>query len=443
METKPTYREVNEDIAEKITKTGPLYYVVFVIVLLSTAGFYFLPWVYQIYTGQGVTGLNSPNYWGIYIVNFIFWIGIAHAGTLISAMLYITETSWRRTIHRSAETMTAFSLVIAVSFIMVHMGRVWNFYWVFPYPNQRAIWVNFQSPLIFDVFAINTYLLCSFVFLYFGMIPDLASMGGTVTGWRGKLYKTLSLGWRGTASEWKIRDNAYMFFSALIMPLVVSVHSVVSWDFAFSIVPGLGKTIFAPYFVTGALYSGFAGVVLLISILRKIFNMGKYITKKHYDSIGKMILILSLIWTYLTILENITGLIFDSSFETEHLKYRFLTPGFSHVFIIMMVFNAIIPLALIFRRVRVNVTAQIIISLLIVIGMWLERYIIITTSLPRKFLPFAWHDYYPGWVELSITIGSFFLLASFFMIFMKIFPIMSVVEAKEDIGLPIKGVRWP
>lgn len=436
-----SYKEINEDAVRIITKTGPAYYVILIAVSLCALSLYLLPWIYQIYTGQGVTGLNSPSYWGIYIIDFIFWIGVAHAGTLISSMLYITKTPWRRTIHRSAETMTVFSLIIAVSFILIHMGRVWNFYWVFPYPNQRTIWTSFQSPLMFDVFAISTYLVCSLMFLYFGMIPDLTSIKGTVKGWRRTLYTTLSLGWRGTDMEWNIRDKAYLLFSAFMMPLVVSVHSIVSWDFALGPIPGLNKTIFAPYFVVGALYSGFAGVVLLVSLLRRLYHIEKYITEIHYDRLGLMLLILSLVWSYHTALENATGLLMDSSFEMEHLKYRFLTPRFSSMFILMIFANTVIPLSLISRKVRRSVTGQFFISLFIIAGMWIERYILITTSQPRKYLPYAWHDYYPSWVEISITAGSFFLFVSFFMVFMKIFPILSVVEAKEDIGLPVRDIK--
>lgn len=438
MKLSLTYKEVNEDVLRIITKTGSAYYIIFGIVSLLALSLYFLPWIYQIYTGQGVTGLNNPSYWGLYIVNFIFWIGVAHAGTLISAMLYITETPWRRAVHRSAETMTLFALILAVSFIFIHMGRVWNSYWVFPYPNQRKIWISFQSPLIFDVFAISTYFVSSLIFLYYGMIPDLASIRHRVNGWRGRLYDSIYLGWRGTDEEWYIRRKAYVFFSVLIMPLVVSVHSVVSWDFALGIIPGLHKTIFAPYFVVGALYSGFAGVVLLVSILRWVFHTEKYITERHYDRIGIMLLALSLVWSYLTALEITAGLDSEISFDIEHMKYKLLTPRFAYPFTLMIFANTILPLALIVKRVRISITGQFILSLFILIGMWIERFLIIATALPRKYLPYAWHDYSPSWVEISITAGSFFLFISFFMIFMKVFPVISVSEVKEDIGLPME-----
>lgn len=431
-----TYKEVNDDVINAMTSTGPLYYFVLAGMFILTLLLFLLPWIYQIKTGQGVTGLNNPSYWGLYLVNFVFWVGVAHAGTLISAMLYITHTPWRRSVHRSAETMTFFALIISVSFIMIHMGRVWNFYWVLPYPNQRTIWTNFISPLMFDVFAISTYFLSSLIFLYFGLIPDIAAIRHRATGWRRKLYEALSLGWRGTEREWYIRDKAYMLFSVLIMPLVVSVHSVVSWDFALGIVPGLHKTAFAPYFVTGALYSGFAGVVLLISILRRVQHSAKYITERHYDRIGIMLLVLSLMWSYLTILEIVMGLTSGSSYELEHLKYKLLNPRFSNLFALMIFSNTILPLSLAVRKIRTSITCQFIISIFILTGMWLERFLIFSTALPRKFLPYAWHDYHPGWVEIAITAGSFCLFIFMFMIFMKIFPVISITEVKEEIGMP-------
>lgn len=430
-----TFKEINDDVVNAITRTGPRYYAVLAIVLILTILLFFLPWIYQIKTGQGVTGLNNPSYWGVYLVNFVFWIGVAHAGTLISAMLYITHTPWRRSVHRSAEAMTFFALIISVTFIMVHMGRVWNFYWVLPYPNQRTIWTNFISPLTFDVFAVGTYFLSSLIFLYFGLIPDIAAMRHRVSGWRKSVYETLSLGWRGTDREWHVRDKAYMLFSVLIMPLVVSVHSVVSWDFALGIVPGFHKTIFAPYFVTGALFSGFAGVVLLISVIRRMQKLGKYITDKHYDRIGVMLLVLSLLWSYLTILEIAMGFTSHSSFEVEHLRYKLFDHRLSGLTVLMIFSNSILPLSLSIRKIRLSTTCQCIISIFILTGMWLERFLIFGASLPRKFLPYAWHDYHPGWVEIAITAGSFFLFILMFMIFMKVFPVISITEVKEERGL--------
>ena len=433
------YREVNEDLLSVITQTGPGYYVTLAVCAVLAVLLYFLPWGYQIFTGQGVTGLNVPVFWGIYLVNFVFWVGIAHAGTLISAMLYITETPWRRAVARSAETMTAFSLILVALYVFIHMGRPWNFYWSFPYPNTRFLWTSFQSPLMFDVFAIGTYFTSSIVFLYFGMIPDFASLKHGATGWRKSLYTTLSLGWGGTDREWKTQGRASMFFSSFIMPLVVSVHSIVSWDFALSLVPGYTKTVFAPYFVTGALLSGFAGVVLMVTIVRRSFPvLKKYITGYHYDRIGLMLLVLSLTWSYLTTMEVATGLFADTSEEMEHLKYKLATWPSNYLFALMIFSNSVLPLVLILRRVRRSVGAMFVICAFVLMGMWLERFLIVPNSLSRKFLPFMWHDYAPTWVEASITIGSLLFFVSMFMVSLKVFPVIAVFEAKEDQGIPLK-----
>ncbi len=434
-----SYREVNEDILRFMTQTGPGYYIVLGALFLLTILLYALPWAYQIYTGQGVTGLNVPVFWGVYLVNFIFWVGVAHAGTLISAMLYITETPWRRAIARGAETMTLFALVIVTFFVFIHMGRPWNFYWSFPYPNTRQLWTSFQSPLMFDVFAIGTYFTSSVIFLYFGMIPDLASLRQSSTGWRKSLYKVMSLGWRGTDRQWHMHGKACMFFSSFIMPLVVSVHSIVSWDFALSIVPGYSKTVFAPYFVTGALLSGFAGVLLMLTVIRWFFPvMKKYVTAYHFDRIGIIILVLALTWSYCTFLEVVTGLYANTSQELEHLKFKLLTPPYSYLFVLMIFSNTLVPFSLMIRKVRSSEISMFFICIFVLIGMWLERYLIVPNSLSRKFLPWMWHDYFPSWVEVSITVGAVCFFIFMFMVFIKIFPVVSLFEVKEDAGIPMK-----
>ncbi len=439
MANKITYREINQDIIGFMTNTGIWYYIVLGFMALGALALFFAPWAYQIYTGQGVTGLNVPIFWGVYLVNFVFWVGVAHAGTLISAMLFITKTPWRRSIARGAETMTFFALILVTLFIFIHMGRPWNFYWSFPYPNQRLLWTNFQSPLMFDVFAIGTYFTSSAIFLYFGMIPDLAALKHHTTGWRKWLYTTLSLGWRGTDRQWHVQGKATMFFSSFIMPLVVSVHSIVSWDFALSVVPGYSKTIFAPYFVTGALLSGFAGVVLMLTLLRWFFPfVRKYVTEYHYDSIGKMILLLSLVWSYCTIMEILTGLYANTSEEMESLKYKILTDPYMQLFALMMFSNTILPLVLMIKKVRITPVIMFFICIFVMVGMWLERYLIIPNALSRKFLPWMWYDYFPSWVELSITAGAFMFFIAMFMASIKIFPVFSLFELKEDAGIPME-----
>ena len=431
-------REINEDLLSIMTKTGPGYYVLVAVCGILAITLFWLPWAYQIYYGQGVTGLNMPVPWGAYLVNFVFWVGIAHAGTLISAMLYITHTPWRRAIARGAETMTLFALILVTLSVFVHMGRPWNFYWNFPYPNTRQLWPSFQSPLMFDVFAIGTYFTSSVVFLYFGMIPDFASLKHSSTGWRKDLYTALSLGWTGTDREWHVQGRATMFFSSFIMPLVVSVHSIVSWDFALSIVPGYNKTVFAPYFVTGALLSGFAGVIVMLTVMRRAYPvLKKYVTEYHYDRIGQMVLALSLVWSYCTLMEVLTGIYADTSLEKEHLIYKILTSPSMELFALMIFCNTFIPLVLIWRRVRKSAALMFLVSLFVLLGMWLERFLIIPNSLSRKFLPYFWHDYHMSWVEVSITFGAILGFITLFMISIKIFPILSAFEVKEDVGLPV------
>lgn len=439
MDRSITYKEASEDISGIITRTGWKYYAILTLMAVSGVSFLFLPWAYQIYAGQGVTGLNAPIFWGLYLVNFIYWVGIAHAGTLISAMLYITQTPWRRAIARGAETMTFFALFLVTLFIFIHMGRPWNFYWTMPYPTQREIWTSFTSPITFDVFAIGTYTTSSIVFLFFGMIPDLASLSHTATGWRKRVYKFLSFGWRGTDRQWHIQAKASMFFAAFIMPLVVSVHSVVSWDFALSVVPGYAKTIFAPYFVTGALLSGFAGVLLMLSIMREAYPViKKYVTAYHYDRVTVFVVGLSLLWSYLTLMEVMTGLYANTSQEIEHLKYKLAVSPFSYLFALMIFSNSVLPLLYIVKRLRSSVFGRFIMPIFILIGMWLERFLIVPNSLSRKFLPWMWQDYSPTWVEVSITAGAFFFFISMFMVFIKVFPIIAIFEVKEDIGIPTR-----
>lgn len=438
MNKEISYKEVNDDVVRTMTKTGKWYYIALVLAAGGFGAFWLLPWAYQIFTGQGVTGLNNPNFWGIYLTNFVFWIGISHSGTLLSAILFITKTPWRRTIYRSAEAMTFFSVMTAAVFVFVHMGRPWNFYWTMPYPNFRQLWLNFQSPLMFDVFAISTYATSSVIFLYFGSIPDLAAVRDRVTGWRKEVYTLLSLGWRGTDAEWHWLFKAYTFFAVFIIPLAVSVHSIVSWDFALSKVPGLSKTIFAPYFVVGAIYSGSAGIVTLMLIYRKALNLEKYITMRHIDRLCLLLLVMSLLWSYINVMEVFTGWYANTSYENETMIYRMLKAPYSFPFWLMIATNTVLPLLFIFRKSRNSVIIALIVSIGINVGMWLERFLILTTSLPRKFLPFAWHGYSPSWVELSVTLGSFCFFVMLFLLFVKLWPSVSIYEVKEDIGIPMK-----
>jgi molybdopterin-containing oxidoreductase family membrane subunit len=300
-ETHPavdSYGSVNRDVLKLLSPWGRTYKIVFAFVLAVLAAGLFA-FGFMVYTGMGVAGLTSPVGWGVFITNFVFWVGIAHSGTLISAVLYLFRARWRQSIYRVAEAMTVFAVMTAGLFPIIHIGRPWIFYYLIPYPNQRFLWPNFRGPLLWDVFAVGTYFTVSATFFVIGMIPDIAAARDAATvPWRKKLYTILSFGWRGTHNEWKHFNRAYLYLAALATPLVLSVHSVVSWDFAVSIVPGWHTTIFAPYFVAGAIFSGLAMVMTIVIPIRKIFGLEAYFTERHFDAMCKMVLLTGMIVFY-------------------------------------------------------------------------------------------------------------------------------------------------
>lgn len=434
----PTYEEVNRDVLRSMLETGPKYWWLLGTTMTIAVVCFFLPWAYQWHVGIGAAGMNRSAVWGTYLSNFIFWIGLSHSGTLLSAVLHITQSSWRKAIYRSAEAMTLFSLMTAAFFVMVHLGRVWFVHWSVPIPNEMELWPNFRSPLLFDVMAITTYLTASSIFIYMGSVPDFAAVRDSSTGLRRRLYTIFSFGWRGTDKEWYTLGWAYTFFAVFVIPLAVSVHSIVSWDFALSIVPGLHQTVFAPYFVCGAIYSGTAGIVTVMYLLRKYMNFERYIQADHFDKLGKLLVVLSLIWTYINIMEVFTGWYSGSSYEYEFLKFR-LTGFYAPMYWMMILFCAFVPLLMLSKKIRTNFKQMLVISLLINIGMLSERFIIVATSLPRKFLPDAFGFYFPSLVELSITLGSFAIFATLFLIFIKWVPSVSIYEVKETLQ-PLRRV---
>ncbi len=431
------FADVNDDVVRSLVVTGRNYYITLGISIFVMLACFFLPWFYQLYYGIGAAGMNSPTVWGTYLASFIFWIGLSHSGTLLSCVLHITNSEWRKAMYRSAEAMTFFSLIVAITMVMVHLGRPWFIHWAAPYPNQMELWPNFRSPLLFDVMAITTYLTGSGIFIYMGSIPDFAAVRDRTSGWRHHLYVLLSLGWRGTDREWHRLGWAYTFLAVLIIPLAVSVHSIVSWDFALSIVPGLHQTIFAPYFVVGAIYSGTAGIVTVMFVLRKYMNFEHYITKLHFDNLGKLLLLLSLLWSYINILELFTGWFSGTSTEYEQLKYK-LFGFYAPLYWEMILFCAVAPLLLISKKFRTSFMAMLILSLVINIGMYTERFLIIATTLSRQYLPGSWGVYVPSLVEISILVGSVAMFVTLFLLFVKIFPSVSIYEVKETMDAPKK-----
>ncbi len=385
---------------------------------------------YQMYTDMSVTGLDRPVMWGFYIVNFVFWIGLSHSGTMVSAILRLCQANWRRPILRAAETMTVFTVAVGGLFPLIHLGRNWVFFYLIPYPNQRGLWPNFRSALLWDATAILTYIIGSSLFLYLGMLPDLAVARDRASGWRLKLYTVLAMGWRGTAREWVIFQKASTLMAALIIPVAVSVHSIVAWDFAVTVIPGWHSTIFPPYFVIGAIHSGVAAVITLMIVIRKAFHLEEYLTPLHFDNMGKLQLVIALLWAYAYFVEVQTTWYAHEPIEWE--VYGFMAHKYTFILLLMLVGNAILPIiCLCFKRLRRSIPVMLAITLLINVGMFIERFLIIVPSLSHKNMPFVWGTYRPTWVELSVTAGAFAGFALMYTLFAKTFPMVAVTDVRE------------
>jgi molybdopterin-containing oxidoreductase family membrane subunit len=403
------------------------------LLLAISAGFVGLAgaiWIYQVYEGLGIAGYAHPVFWGAYIVTFVFWVGIAHAGTLISAILYLFRAKWRNAINRSAELMTVIAVLTAAQFLGIHVGRIWKSYFILPYPNQRALWVNFKSPLLWDTFAITTYLTISVVFFFVGLIPDFAIARDRSTGLRKLAYSVLALGWKGTSGQWKAHNRTVLHLSGLATPLVLSVHSVVSWDFAMSIVPGWHATVFAPYFVAGAIFSGFAMVLTVMIPVRRIFGLEEYITDYHFENMARFLLLTSIIVSYAYGAEYFIAWYSGVEWEQTSFFKRAFGPYWISTWI-MIICNGVIPQLFWFKKLRTHIPTLFVISVLINVGMWFERYVIIITGLSREYVPAVWGIYTPSWPELGIVAGSFAFFAMFFLIFLKLIPVIAIAEVKE------------
>ncbi len=426
------YDDVNRLVLQTLTPPGRRYWFgVGFLAAVVAAGI--TTWTYQIYTGLGVTGLRQPTMWATYITNFVFWVGIAHSGTLISAILFLFRTRWRTPVYRAAETMTGFAVLTAGLFPLIHLGRSWFFYWLLPYPNERWLQPNFRSPLVWDAFAVSTYLIVSWVFLLMGLIPDVAAARDAASGWRRTFYRLLSLGWQGTDEQWRHFSVAYLLLAGLATPLVISVHSVVSWDFAMAQLPGWHSTIFAPYFVAGAIFSGCALVLTLLIPLRRLMGLQEAITPWHLDNLAKVILLMSLVVSYSYITEAFIAWYSANPFERMTFHMRYWGP-YGPLFWLMVFCNCVVPLLLFSPRIRRNMPALFVISIFINIGMWTERFVIIAGSLATNFMPSQWAFYKPTWVEVTITAASFAWFLMWFTLFAKFLPIVSMTEVKEGIS---------
>jgi Ni/Fe-hydrogenase subunit HybB-like protein len=382
------------------------------------------------YKGVGVWGVNIPIGWGFAIVNFVWWIGIGHAGTLISAILLLLRQAWRNSINRFAEAMTLFAVACAGMFPLLHLGRPWLFYWLFPYPNTMTYWPQFRSPLVWDVFAVSTYLTISLVFWFVGLIPDLASLRDQTTNRYVKfVYGLLSMGWRNSVRHWNRYETAYLLLAGLATPLVLSVHTVVSFDFSIGIVPGWHTTIFPPYFVAGAIYSGFAMVLVLAIPIRKIYNIEDLITDRHIENSAMVMLATGWIVAYGYGIEAFVNWYSGDPYES-FLRWNRLHGPYAFWYYALLFTNIAVPQLLWVRRIRTNTLWLFLISLDVLVGMWLERFIIVVVSLTRDFVTSSFGQYYPTWNDWSILVGTLGFFTACMFLFLRLLPAVSISELK-------------
>jgi molybdopterin-containing oxidoreductase family membrane subunit len=381
--------------------------------------------------GVGIWGIRVPIAWGFAIVNFVWWIGIGHAGTLISAILLLLHQKWRTSINRFAEAMTIFAVMCAGMFPLLHMGRPWLFYYMMPYPNPMWMWPQFRSPLVWDVFAVSTYFTVSLLFWFVGLIPDLATLRDRTRNRVSKvIYGILSLGWRGSAVHWSRYEFASLLLAGLATPLVVSVHTVVSFDFTIALVPGWHSTIFPPYFVAGAIYSGFAMVLTLAIPVRKIYHLEDMVTDRHLDIMAKVMLATGVIVAYGYVMETFMAFYSANAYERFMMMNRLAGP-YAPLYWLLIACNLVIPQVLWSRRARRHVPTLFIISLVVNIGMWLERFVIVVVSLHRDFIPSSWGMYYPTKWDWATYAGTFGLFFTMFYLFIRFLPMISIVEVRS------------
>ena len=427
-------RKMTEDLLRPLQRTTWRFYVL-VAFLGSIVAMGLGTWAYQMYMGFGMTGINNPVYWAFYITNFVFWIGISHAGTLISAILRLVNAGWRRPVTRGAEVITAFALMIGALFPIIHLGRPWLFFWLMPYPSSRQIWPNFRSPLVWDFFAITTYLTGSVLFLVLPMIPDFALVRDHTTGLRGRIYGALALGWQGTPKQWHRLESAMSIMAIAIIPVAVSVHTIVSFDFSMAPVPMWHSTMFGPYFVAGAIFSGIAGLIIAMAALRKFLHLEEYLHPLHFQNLGKLLLMMCLLWAYFVFAERLT--IWFGNEQSEMEVFWVTQRGsFAPLYWTMVVCNFVLPLVLMgIRRFR-TITGCVIASFGVVIGMWLERFLIIVPSLGHKYLPYSFGIYRPQPVEIIIAGATFAAMTLLYVLFAKFVPIISIWELKAGEHTP-------
>lgn len=431
IEGSKTYHDITEDICRPTETMPKTMWLVALLISVATLTILLVSVTYTIWVGIGTWNLNRTIGWGWDITNFVWWIGIGHAGTLISAILLLFRQKWRTGVNRAAEAMTIFAVMCAGLFPLIHMGRIWLGFFIFPYPNTRGpLWVNFNSPLLWDVFAISTYLTVSLLFWYTGLVPDFATIRDRATGIRKTIYNFLSFGWTGSAKHWQRWEALSLVLAGLATPLVLSVHTIVSFDFATSVIPGWHTTIFPPYFVAGAIFSGFAMVLTLMIIVRKVLHLEEYITLNHVESMNKVIVLTGSIVgvAYLTelFIAWYSGYVYEQSAFYNRAVGIYWWSYFG-----MMFCNVVSPQMFWSKSLRRNITFTFFMSIIINIGMWFERFVIIATTLARDYLPSSWSYYVPSWTEIGIYVGTFGLFFTLFLLFTRVAPVIAIAEVKS------------
>jgi molybdopterin-containing oxidoreductase family membrane subunit len=424
------FGSVTNDVLRPIFAPAPLWWWITLGVGLALLGLLGVSIGYLFWMGTGIWGLNNPVGWGWAIINFVFWVGIGHAGTLISAILFLFRQKWRTSINRAAEAMTLFAVACALIFPGIHVGRIWLAYWLAPVPNQMSMWPNFRSPLLWDVFAVSIYGTTSLLFWYVGLIPDLATMRDKAKGTFAKMaYGLFAVGWRGSNRHWQHYEKAYLLLAALATPLVLSVHTIVSFDFAVAQLPGWHTTVFPPYFVAGAIFSGFAMVLTLMIPLRALFKWEHLITVRHLENMAKVILLTGSLVGYAYALEFFIAWYGANEYEGFAFINRAFGP-YWWAYATMVSCNVITPQIFWFKKARTNVVVLFIASIFVNIGMWFERFVITVTSLHRDFMPSSWDYYSPTFWDVSTFLGSFGLFTTLFMLFIRFLPAIAMAEIK-------------
>ncbi|MCB9300268.1 MAG: polysulfide reductase NrfD [Lewinellaceae bacterium] len=425
-----SYHQITEDICSPTERTPSVAWVMAFIVAVSALAFYVFCVGWTIWIGIGSWNLNRTIGWGWDITNFVWWVGIGHAGTLISAILLLFRQKWRTGVNRAAEAMTIFAVMCAGQFPLIHMGRLWLGFFIFPYPNTRGpLWVNFNSPLLWDVFAISTYFTVSLLFWYTGLVPDFATVRDRAKGIRRKIYNFLSFGWTGSAKHWQRFESLSLVLAGLATPLVLSVHTIVSFDFATSVIPGWHTTIFPPYFVAGAIFSGFAMVQTLMVMTRKVLKLEQYITLAHIESMNKVILVTGTIVGVAYLTELFIAWYSGYIYEQFAFANRVLGP-YWWSYVGMMSCNVLSPQIFWWKKMRRSIFVTFVMSIFVNIGMWFERFVIIATTLARDYLPSSWSYYTPTWVEIGLFIGTLGLFFTLYLIFARTAPVVAVAEVK-------------